>query len=226
MVAGGAERRRPSAMPAWPSPRFADTSHGGRARRARSWAALRHVAPREEDVEPVDVGPNHAVAQRLREPCHRHRRGAHPSAGTHGARVEAGLVRHHPILAAELGMRLGDDEPRPDAFERLPDPVVVSVDVDREQIDVTREPCLGQDVVDVLARHERSDERRRANHGVGVLRIEAASSLDQRLVGVDEQAVEAQVEGKVAGCSQRPRRRPRCRRSDEWASRRPRAGTG
>ena len=61
------------------------------------------------------------------------------------------------------------------ALERLPNPVVVAVDVDREEVDVAGEAGLREDVVDVLACHEGADEDRRPHHRVGVPGVEAAA---------------------------------------------------
>src|SRR5215203_2915367 len=94
-------------------------------------------------------------------------------------------------------MRLDNDDGRADAGDRLPDPVVVPVDVDREHVDIATEPLFFQDPIDVTGAHDGLTEPRRAVAGVGMPSVDRPTPLDERRVRLEKQTVEAEIESEV-----------------------------
>src|SRR5262249_43584700 len=63
-----------------------------------------------------------------------------------------GIVRHHPAhRRRELGVVLDHHDARLDARDRLPDQVVVTVDIHAQQVEIARQRETGDQALDVVA---------------------------------------------------------------------------
>ena len=114
-----------------------------------------------------------------------------------GAPIEVGAVRRADIGQSVLDMSLDHHDPWLDACDRLPDPVVVAVDVDRQNVDRPLETGTPDDVVHVLARDEGLHRLRRICLRIPVGAVEPRGGLDRILICVDEQPVEAEIQREV-----------------------------
>src|SRR3954454_16002618 len=97
--------------------------------------------------------------------------------------VEPVIVRHHPrAICAEERVVLDNDNARRARLERLPDPVVIAVDIDAQKIDLADESSPRHYSVDVLARYP-GLLRRHIGRAIGLL-----DRRDTGCAGVDHQA--------------------------------------
>ena len=98
---------------------------------------------------------------------------------------EAGLVRDgHCAVCPEEAVVFGHENSRRDTVDRVEDPVVVAVDVDREQADVPGDAAAKEDVIHVVTVDEGRNRVDRRPPGESAL-------LEEPLVGtahVDDQA--------------------------------------
>jgi hypothetical protein len=108
-----------------------------------------------ERVEPVAVTADQAISEPLGKARHGHWRRAQRLPGSSFIPAEVRAIRSENVMKPILRMCLDHDDLRCHAVNRFPDPVIVAVDVDREDVDVTDDPCASNDVVDVLTRQER-----------------------------------------------------------------------
>ena len=101
------------------------------------------------------------------------------------ARMVARL--HEPARRVERAVVLEHDDPRPVGGDRLPDPVVAAVDVDREHVGLLGHAVRGEQRLDVVRRDHRV---RRADAGAPVLalqqRVARRATLDVEPVPAED----------------------------------------
>src|SRR3984957_17085438 len=64
--------------------------------------------------------------------------------------VEVRLIRNRNRLATKNAVVFADPDAGPDRIDRFPDPVIISVNIDREQPQVFVKSALPQQVVDIF----------------------------------------------------------------------------
>lgn len=109
-------------------------------------------------------------------------------------------VRHRHAAVGTAGtVELEYDNARLDAVEGFPDPVIVSINVERQQIDRS-DRAMGTDQrVDVLRGDPGADERGRRRPCRAARRIKRVPASDLFAVAVEQQSLPAMVDDQVGG---------------------------
>src|SRR5262245_33547711 len=103
----------------------------------------------------------------------------------------------HSALAVPEVVVFDDNNSRTDNLQFLPEPPVVSVDIEREQVDLTCEVVLGQYRVHVLLGNPRADDFRWVIPGVGMPAEVLGGMKHLRLVCLDEKTLPPPVAQQI-----------------------------
>ena len=91
-----------------------------------------------------------------------------------------------------------------DAVERIPDPVVDAVEVQREQVDFVGEAVAGYEPVDIVPSDPRLGDCRRIPGGVRTGFVELFPYGDIFIVAIEEKPTPATVDDEVGGIALDP----------------------
>src|SRR5690606_3412800 len=109
-----------------------------------------------------------------------------------GEALESRIVRHGAgKLRAESCVVLDTRDSWQDAGERLPEPVIVAVDVEGQQIDLARDAAAADELAQVLARDERAFRLHAGEAALRGIQVEEVALL---LRAVHQQAAEPFVQ--------------------------------
>jgi hypothetical protein len=108
-----------------------------------------------------------------------------------------GVIGDDDVALTELDVRLDDHDPGLDLGERLPDPEIITINIDAEQVDFSGQSGLGDHWVDVFGRDVGLAAQRGMEFGVGMPGKTRRRFGHVGGVAVDEESGKTEIQQKI-----------------------------
>jgi len=60
------------------------------------------------------------------------------------------VIRYHDIIVTEFNVSLDNNNPGLNALDGFPNPIIIAINVDREQVNLSLNPVPGNNLVDIF----------------------------------------------------------------------------